>query len=295
VRVGWLADVCRAADLVVVEEPGWHGRGYEFPSDRIEGVVCHHTVSNPPADCPSVGVVTNGRPDLAGPLAQIVLCRSGEVHVIADGVANHAGSGSWPGIVLGNKDTIGIEAENTGTGEPWPEQQMDCYVRLVAALLEHNGLEADRVCSHYEWRDPAGYKIDPYGVWVGQSEDWYDGHASAASASMNEFRWRVEGAMAGMTPAQEAKLDKVLELCDVILRPKLDSVYIQVEADDHDDTLAGRVLGLTRDGERRAIDHDPQHRVAPIITFRGRRIGVMANMDPQTGTIEILFDDDPPG
>ena len=270
------------------------GRGYDFPSDRIEGVVGHHTASSPSKNCPSVGVVTNGRPDLAGPLAQIVLCRDGVVHLIADGVANHAGSGSWPGIQLGNKDTIGIEAENSGVGETWPVDQMDVYVRMVAAILEHIDRGPERFCTHYEWREPAGYKIDPYGAWVDGQGDWYDGDTMAAYASADWFRARVEDAMGGMTAEQEAKLDKVLELCDTILRPKLDAVYIEVEADDHDDTLAGRVLALTRDGERRAIDHDPQHRIMPRLRHKGHEIGTMVNQDPQTGAIEVEFDDDDP-
>ena len=262
-RCTWLADVARAAGLVVVEEPGWRGRGKEFPDLPIEGVVGHHTASAAGKNCPSINTLVNGRPDLAGPLAQYGLCRDGVVHVIADGVANHAGDGSHPGIDLGNKDSIGIEAENNGVGEAWGEQQMDSYVRLVAAILDHIERGPERFCTHYEWTTR---KIDAAGPWIGGG-DWYDGGTVAAQSSADRFRARVEDAMAGLTPAQEAKLDKVLDLCDNILRPKLDATYVQVAADDHDDTLAGRVFALTEeDDERRARherDADPHHRVDP--------------------------------
>ena len=250
-KLTWLADVLRAADLLVIEEPGWETRGNNFPG-AIEGVVGHHTASSPSKNCPSISMLINGRPDLNGPLAQIGLCRDGVVHVIAAGVANHAGSGEgWPGIVLGNKDTIGIEAENSGIGEPWPVQQMDCYVRLVAALLEHIDRGPERFCTHYEWTTR---KIDPAGPWIGGG-DWYDGGTVAAQSSANAFRARVEDAMGGLTPEQDKRLKHVEQMLDDYfgidelgrakdIRLKIDSTYIEVAADDHDDTLAGRVLTI---------------------------------------------------
>jgi hypothetical protein len=247
-RLTWLADVLRAADLFVVEEPGWQTRGKDFPG-AIEGVMGHHTASAAGKNCPSINTLINGRPDLAGPLAQVGLCRDGVVHIIAAGVANHAGSGGlWPGILLGNKDSIGIEAENNGLGESWGETQMECYVRLAAALLEQIKRGPERFCTHYEWTTR---KIDAAGPWIGGG-DWYDGGTVAAQSNADAFRARVEDAMGGMTDAQEAKLDKVLKLLDDYfgidengvakdIRLKIDSTYIEVAGDDHDDTLAGRV------------------------------------------------------
>lgn len=269
-RTLWLADVLRAANLYVVEEPGWQDRGYDFPGG-LEGVVGHHTASNSSKNCPSISTLINGRPDLNGPLAQIGLCRDGVVHVIAAGVANHAGSGSYPGILLGNKDTIGIEAENNGIGEAWPEIQMEVYVQMVAALLEKINRGPERFCTHYEWTDR---KIDAGGPWIGGG-DWYDGGTVAAQSSADVFRSRVEDAMAGgMTEAQEAKLDKVLKLLDDYfgidengkakdIRLKIDSTYIQVEADDHEETLAGRVNWLVEQGPDEEHARRPRNRLRP--------------------------------
>ena len=47
--------------------------------------------------------------------------------------------------------------------------------------------------------------------------------------------------MGGLTPEQDERLKHVEELCDKILRPKLDSVYVEVYDEDHPDTLGGRM------------------------------------------------------
>src|SRR5690606_24107061 len=113
-------------------------------------------------DYPSLGVVRDGRSDLPGPLAQLGLGRSGTVYVIAAGIANHAGVGHWPGI-LGNSDTIGIEAEHPGTtSHPWPTVQLAAWYRLAAALSDHLGLPTDRNIGHKEWAPSR--KIDPVGI-----------------------------------------------------------------------------------------------------------------------------------
>ena len=115
----WLPDVLKDAGLNVAEVTGWktRGRGEVGP---IKGVICHHTAGSAQGNMPSLGIITNGRHDLAGPLAQLGLGRDGTYYVVAAGRANHAGAGNWPGVVNGNQNFIGIEAENTGVGEPWP-------------------------------------------------------------------------------------------------------------------------------------------------------------------------------
>lgn len=152
-----LADTLRAAGLTVVEEPGWRTRGHgEMTS--VQTILCHHTAGPTGGDAPSLAVVRDGRSGLAGPLAQLVLARSGAVHVVAAGLCWHAG------VTLerlqGNAYAIGIEAEATGTGA-WPDTQMHAYVDLCAALCRRYELGPDRVLGHKEVCDPPGRKIDP--------------------------------------------------------------------------------------------------------------------------------------
>jgi N-acetyl-anhydromuramyl-L-alanine amidase AmpD len=83
--------------------------------------------------------------------------------VIAAGRCHHAGAGVWNGVVNGNTNFIGIEAENTGGADdfPWPDVQIDAYQRGVAAILKHVGLDAGACCGHREYARPFGRKSDP--------------------------------------------------------------------------------------------------------------------------------------
>jgi peptidoglycan hydrolase-like protein with peptidoglycan-binding domain len=157
----WLSDVLQAADLKVAEQPGWptRGRGDIGP---VRGVMCHHTAGPRAGNMPSLGVITHGRGDLPGPLAQLGLGRDGTFYVIAAGRANHAGRGRWRGLATGNSSFIGIEAENTGgPDDPWPQAQLDAYRRGVAALLVKIGADAGMCCGHKEYALPPGRKTDP--------------------------------------------------------------------------------------------------------------------------------------
>ena len=154
-----LADACRKSGLKVVETPGWKTRGHGALYS-VQTIVCHHTATakSAPGDYPSIGVVRDGRSDLAGPLAQLGLGRSGTVYVIAAGVAYHAGEVRESS--MDNWHAIGIEAEADGLS-PWPAAQIDAYARLCAALADHYHVPVARVLGHKEVCAPAGRKTDP--------------------------------------------------------------------------------------------------------------------------------------
>jgi N-acetylmuramoyl-L-alanine amidase/Putative peptidoglycan binding domain len=187
----WLAEVLEDSGLKVAEVPGWRTRG-RGDMGPVKGVICHHTAGPAQGNMPSLGVVTNGRPDLAGPLAQLALGRDGTFYVVAAGRANHAGLGSWQGLTAGNFNFIGIEAENTGVPtDDWPPVQMDAYARGVAAILTKIGAPGLMCAGHKEYALPKGRKTDP----------WFD---------MAPFRVQVEAFMSGaakpeLIPAADAK------------------------------------------------------------------------------------------
>jgi len=175
----WLADVLKKAGLKVAEQPGWQTRG-RGPMGNVRGVMCHHTAGPKNGNMPSLDIVTRGRSDLPGPLAQLGLGRDGTWYVIAAGRANHAGPGNWKGITTGNSSFIGIEAENQGVaGDPWPAIQVDAYKRGVAAILRKLGADASMCCGHKDYAPKR--KIDP-------------------SFDMNAFRADVAAIMAGTAP-----------------------------------------------------------------------------------------------
>ena len=151
----------RAWGLKVVEVGDWKNNiaGYSFAP---RGVIVHHTAGSRTGDAPSLGIVRDGRPGIPGPLSQFVLGRSGTVYVVGAGRANHAGVGYWNGITDGNTNFWGIEAENTGLGEPWGAAQLAAYYRLCAALGAFSGFDHTRVIAHKEWAPSRKY--DPAGI-----------------------------------------------------------------------------------------------------------------------------------
>jgi len=152
-----LADVLRGAGVAVVERPGWRTRGHGQMSG-VRCVVLHHTAGPATGEAPSLGVVENGRPGLTGPLAQLVLGRSGTWYVVAAGLCHHTGATFEPW--QGNAWAIGIEAEATGR-DPWPPVQYSSYLRGARALADHYGVAHSRVLGHREIARPLGRKTDP--------------------------------------------------------------------------------------------------------------------------------------
>lgn len=154
----------RAWGLTVVEVDGWQTRGKPTLTPLI--VIRHHTAGSSKGEIPSLRILVNGRSDLPGPLCQVALGRSGTVHIVASGKANHAGDGRWNDVDGGASDNskcVGVEAENDGY-QPWPQVQLDAWDRLDACLLETIGAPPRHLCSHREWAIPSGRKVDPHSM-----------------------------------------------------------------------------------------------------------------------------------
>lgn len=152
-----LADVLRRAGLDVVERPGWRERGHGHMGE-VRAVILHHTAGPAKGDAPSLLTVENGRPDLKGPLAHLVLARSGRWHVVAAGLCWHTGLtlADWQS----NAHAIGVEGEATGV-DPWPRVQYDSMVRGARALADFYRVPYARVLGHKEVCSPRGRKVDP--------------------------------------------------------------------------------------------------------------------------------------
>jgi hypothetical protein len=187
VYVSWLADAARSTGYRVVEVGGWRTRGHGAMR-LVEGVVGHHTATPDSAagDYPSLGIVTNGRADLAGPLCNLGLGRDGTIYVVAAGCAWHAGASAWAGFTDLNDEFLGIEAESAGTGG-WTAAQLDAYPKLVGALLKYMGRGTDRYAGHKDVCVPHGRKPDPVGIDSGwmrtQAGKFITGGATAGGGS----------------------------------------------------------------------------------------------------------------
>lgn len=165
---GDLLELLAYAGVEHKAQPDWrtHARPGPF---RPVGVMLHHTAGPKAGDAPSLQVCIHGRTELKGPLCHFLVARSGLVHVISQGLCNHAGSGSERalGCVLadlpspdrptdietahGNENFWGIEVENTGMGEPYPDAQVSAFVSVAAVLCWWNGWTSHRVIHHRQW------------------------------------------------------------------------------------------------------------------------------------------------
>ena len=164
-RLLGIPDALRDVGLEPVEVAGWRTRGYEFDEEPI--IHLRHWTAGPrTGKAPSLRLVTIGRPDLPGPLCQVLQERTGgtgldRVYVVASGRANHAGVGGWAEVTSGNRRGTGNEIEWSGTTEPFDGRRKETSERVAAALLslgpDPKGL---RACEHREYAYPIGRKID---------------------------------------------------------------------------------------------------------------------------------------
>ncbi|MDR1236839.1 MAG: N-acetylmuramoyl-L-alanine amidase [Propionibacteriaceae bacterium] len=151
--------------IEVSQVEGWEERQGSSAGIRLEpeGVVVHHTgsASTDPA------LVTEGRNDLPGPLANWFVDKSGKVFLIASGYSNNAGYGgkdAFAQIVGGqvdhelaaaatdgdwsaNSHAWSVEADGRGK---WPKKTRAALVKLVAAIHQAEGWKHARVIGHKE-------------------------------------------------------------------------------------------------------------------------------------------------
>jgi hypothetical protein len=163
-----MADVLRDAGLAVTEQDGWQTRARSsggYDGSRPWCIMWHHAASAPGASTESVAnYASYGK--TSTPVCNLVLGRAGDVIVCAAGATNTNGKGGPFGVSSGvvpldqmNTHAIGIEAVNTGVGEPWPQQQIDAYFAINNALAAAYGLLPGDCCTHNVWAP--GRKIDP--------------------------------------------------------------------------------------------------------------------------------------
>ncbi|MFS0695136.1 N-acetylmuramoyl-L-alanine amidase [Streptomyces nitrosporeus] len=186
----------RAEGVTVVEVDGWrtHNRNHKGAWGPVHGVMIHHTVTT--GTDASVRLCRDGHSSLPGPLCHGVIDKSGTVHLVGSGRANHAGLGDDDVLraVIGEKPLpadgeantdgnarfYGFECVNLGDGEdPWPAEQVEAIARAAAAICRAHGWGAASVIGHSEWQPG---KVDPRGP-VGTRD--------GAALTMTRIRARV--------------------------------------------------------------------------------------------------------
>jgi hypothetical protein len=144
-----LANRIRAMGVRVVEVDGWQSRGSD--SYAPVGGIWHHTAGPSSGSTPSLGTCINGRPDVAGPLCNVMQSREPDgndiAYVIASGKGNHGGEGSWRGV-SGNSKFAGLEVEHTGVAPLGARKNIS--VRILAAMVQGFATE-EMCCQHSEY------------------------------------------------------------------------------------------------------------------------------------------------
>jgi len=138
------------------------------------GITWHHTASST-TPLNDLNYMIHNSDD--APIGNLLLDRDGVVWPIAAGAANTQGKGgplsfSRGTVPLdsGNSQLFGMEVANGGTGEVWPQVQIDAYFAASNALNQLFGNLPTDICSHMEWAPTR--KIDPataaavQGPWV---------------------------------------------------------------------------------------------------------------------------------
>lgn len=204
-----LVELLTAAGVTVEANPGWEKAGK--PNFTPIGIMLHHTAGPKNGDAPSLGTCLNGRPGLSGPLCHIVLARSGKAHVLAANRCNHAGDGAQQVLDLVKKDEpvvgnavtnrykdvpglsgngyfYGIEVENSGVGEAYPDVQIEALSKICAAICQARGWTANRVVHHRQWtirKADMSYKGDIPGL-VAQIMDTGTAHFGVSFSEEDE-------------------------------------------------------------------------------------------------------------
>lgn len=115
----------------------------------------HHTGATTSDEHPALTVQTCiiGRPDLPGPLVQVLVAHNGDIYVIACGRCNHAGEVGKSGVLGmplgadGNALSIGDEVDTNGT-QPLPPEQIRSIALVGKVVTEHDGHDVAWIHRH---------------------------------------------------------------------------------------------------------------------------------------------------
>jgi hypothetical protein len=189
-----LVAALKAEGVIVHEHAGWrdHNRNAKGAWGPVNGSVVHHTGPYS-TEAQILGYVWSGDSALPGPLCTGLIGKKGDVYLVGNGRANHAGGGDPKvlaavvsedygdrppaphyhqgslGAADGNSHFYGWECVNRGDGkEAWPAAQYIAIVKTQAAILRAHRAKGDNwgakgksVIGHLEWSD---WKSDPKGI-----------------------------------------------------------------------------------------------------------------------------------
>lgn len=119
-------------------------------------VMIHHTAQNS-----TEHTVRTFHNEKVGVSSHYVIGRDGKIVQMVNDYyrAHHAGAGRWGNDTDLNSSSIGIELDNNGTTDPWPDIQIQALIRLLSYLKETYRIPQANFIGHMDYA-PAR-KIDP--------------------------------------------------------------------------------------------------------------------------------------
>ncbi|MGN7987607.1 N-acetylmuramoyl-L-alanine amidase [Pedobacter sp. 22226] len=142
--IGTTPPVGQLYDSLEATNQEWVG-SVNFGIRKPNFVVIHHTAQDSLAQTIKTFFSTK-----AGTSAHYVISRDGKVvHMVNDYLrANHAGISKWGKDTDLNSSSIGIELDNNGLTDPWPDAQINSLLKLLATLKKTYNIPAANFIGH---------------------------------------------------------------------------------------------------------------------------------------------------
>jgi N-acetylmuramoyl-L-alanine amidase len=142
--IGTTPPVGQLYDSLGATNQTWVG-SVNFGIRKPNFVVIHHTAQDSLAQTIKTFFSTK-----AGTSAHYVISRDGKVvHMVNDYLrANHAGISKWGKDTDLNSSSIGIELDNNGLTDPWPDAQINSLIKLLVTLKKTYGIPTANFIGH---------------------------------------------------------------------------------------------------------------------------------------------------
>jgi len=134
-------------EKVALPEKEWIAT-VNFGVRRPNYVMIHHTAQDSLAQ-----TVKTFHSERAGVSAHYVIGRDGKAVQMLNDLyrAHHAGTGKWGNDTDLNSSSIGIELDNNGTTDPWPEAQIEALIALLSYLKETYKIPQGNFIAHADY------------------------------------------------------------------------------------------------------------------------------------------------
>lgn len=148
-------------------------------------VLIHHTAQNSTAQ-----TIRTFQLERTGVSSHYVIGRDGKIVQMVNDYArgHHAGAGKWGNDTDLNSSSIGIELDNNGTTDPWPDAQIDALIELLKVLKTSYNIPQANFIGHMDYAPTR--KIDPWKLpWKKLADNgfgyWYDENLKTPPANFD--------------------------------------------------------------------------------------------------------------